>query len=516
MPDLVGLSSDDESDNDSDDEIHFLTIDVDSGDESTHTHVPAYFPPTFADTADNIPMPSLVNDSDSDDDDPQDDDPNGGTDDDASDGSLSMPDLVGLSSDDDSDNDSEDDAHFLTMDDDSDDDDSVEYFPLEKDIMSNTHAEVTPSTLQTSQDHTLAQFMITTAELVSGDTVLATGSCMLDTGALQASFISKELLDRCPHLHAMQRPCTVDVHLGDDAASTAVSVSRYVPISVCIPDAQGAPHIAHSVWLLVMPTLATDVIVGLPHLIRNFPQCFASHFMQAIMSTYAAVSPVVSLSHLHVMHKSLQQSNTHPLHCPQPSLAPAGDRTVSVLSLNDNGFNAACTKGLLRYLEQRFESHDVLLLQEVKLAPAKHAKARDALLALGYAHVAINSIAGSSGVLITVRPTLAQPMFTCDIPGCDLVDSRGRVMTMTTSDPPITVVCAYLPFCNPLIDDIAPRCSTFRATFTKYICDLAANSPHRQRSLIIGGDLQVALTDQDESVSLMLPSPGSTDQERID
>ena len=153
------------------------------------------------------------------------------------------------------------------------------------------------------------------------------------------------------------------------------------------------------------------------------------------------------------------------------------------------------------YLEQRIESHDVLLLQEVKLAPAKHAKARDALLALGYAHVAINSIAGSSGVLIAVCPTLAQPMFTCDIPGCDLVDSRGRVMTMTTSDPPVTVVCAYLPFCNPLVDDIAPRCFAFRASFTAYICDLAANSLHRQRcDLTYGSEFECELLlDQGES-----------------
>jgi exonuclease III len=89
-------------------------------------------------------------------------------------------------------------------------------------------------------------------------------------------------------------------------------------------------------------------------------------------------------------------------------------------------------------------------------------------------------------------------------------------MTMTTSDPPVTVVCAYLPFCNPLTEDIAPRCSTFRTHFTSYIAELANNMPHRQRSLIIGGDLQVALTDRNESVTLIPPSPGSTDQERMD
>jgi exonuclease III len=201
---------------------------------------------------------------------------------------------------------------------------------------------------------------------------------------------------------------------------------------------------------------------------------------------------------------------------PQPSLAIAGDRRVAVLSINVNGFNAACFKGLLEYFTQQYDSHDVLLLQEVKLAPAKQAAARDSLLRIGYTHVATNSIAGSNGVLIAVRSTLVNPIFTCDIPGCDLPDARGRIMTMTTSDPPVTVVCAYLPFCNPLTDDIAPRCSAFRARFTQYITELAEKTPHRQRSLIVAGDLQVALTDRDESVTLVPPGPGSTYQERLD
>ena len=89
-------------------------------------------------------------------------------------------------------------------------------------------------------------------------------------------------------------------------------------------------------------------------------------------------------------------------------------------------------------------------------------------------------------------------------------------MTMTTLDPPVTIVCAYLPFCNPLTDDIAPRCSAFRSHFTTYISELAVNTPDRQRSLIVAGDLQVALTDLDEYVTLIPPSPGSTYQERLD
>ena len=267
-----------------------------------------------------------------------------------------------------------------------------------------------------------------------------------------------------------------------------------------------------------MPTLGVDVIIGLPHLARNFPQCFTSHLMAAIIALHTAdaTAPNVStmLSNLHTIHRSQRQSLTGPLDTPQPSLAIAGDRRVSVLSINANGFNAACSKGLLDYLDQQYASHDVLLLQEVKLAPHKQAAARNLLLGSGYAHVAINSIAGSNGVLIAVKSALVNPVFTCDIPGCDLPDSRGRVMTMTTADPPVTIVCAYLPFCNPLTQDIAPRCSTFRSHFTKYVSELTANTPSRQRSLIVAGDLQVALTELDESVILVPPSPGSTYQEK--
>jgi hypothetical protein len=62
------------------------------------------------------------------------DDLNGSTDDDVSDGSLSMPDLVALSSDGDLDSDSDDDAHFLAADDVSDDDDAPDYCDLPRAI----------------------------------------------------------------------------------------------------------------------------------------------------------------------------------------------------------------------------------------------------------------------------------------------------------------------------------------------------------------------------------------------
>ena len=402
-------------------------------------------------------MPPLVNISDDEDSDAE-SDTNSGSDpetdpgDDASDVDEPydhMPPLVNLSDDEDSDADSDiddvtdtmsvesdtEDPHIplLNSDSDSDDDDEPDtYFPLEDSITSNTRAEVRLNTLQPlqqSQDPTLASFMLTTVELLYDDILLAAGTCMLDTGALQASYVRQEVLDRSPQLRSLQRPCTIDVLLGDDADATKVSVSRYVPLTVRIPDAKGGLHEAHSVWLLVMPTLAVDVIIGLPHLVRNFPQCFISHLMSAIMATHAnaLVIPDVAtmLNNLHTVHRSQRQSLTGPLDRPQPSLAMAGDRKVAVLSINVNGFNAACFKGLLEYLTQQYDSHDVLLLQEVKLTPAKQAAARDSLLRIGYTYVAINSIAGSNGVLIAVRSTLVNPVFTCDIPGCALPDARG-------------------------------------------------------------------------------------------
>ena len=78
--------------------------------------------------------------------------------------------------------------------------------------------------------------------------------------------------------------------LGDDADEMKVTVLSYVPLTIRIPDSKGNLHEAHSVWLLVMSTLGVDVIIGLPHLVRNFPQCFTSHLMSAIIASHTDAS----------------------------------------------------------------------------------------------------------------------------------------------------------------------------------------------------------------------------------
>ena len=203
MPPLMNLSDDEDSDSDSDTDSG-SDPDTDLGDDASDAEVPY------------DPMPPLVALSDS-----EDSDSDSDVDDDATD-------TMSVESD-------AEDPHIppLNYDSDSDDENGTDtYFPLEDSITSNTRAEVCLNTLQPlqqSQDPTLASFMLTTVELLHDGVLLAAGTCMLDTGALQASYVRQEVLDNSPQLRSLQRSCSIDVLLGDDADATKVTVSSYVP-----------------------------------------------------------------------------------------------------------------------------------------------------------------------------------------------------------------------------------------------------------------------------------------------
>ena len=358
--------------------------------------------------------------------------------------------------------------------------------------------------------------MLTTAELIINEITIATASCMFDTGALQASFIRKAVVDANPSIRKSIRDCSVEVTLGDGSNSSSVRVTNCIQLQIRCTDASGISHLTPPFWLLVMPELAEEVIIGLPHLVRYLPDCFVSHIMAAVKDAHTTHAATASLRALHSTHTTFRQSNVKKLSPPQPSLAIAGTTGIRLLSLNVNGFNAAFRSGLQAYLVDQWESHDVLLLQEVKLVPAKHGKAVALLKSIGYNDVVINSIAGQRGVLIAVKPLFPLPLYTCDIPSCNLPDSRGRILTATWSEPPVTIVNVYLPFCNPETPESDSRCSLFRRTLTPYIRDLQLGASHRRRHVILAGDFQVAPTEMDESVTCTPPSPGSTDLERVD
>ena len=106
-------------------------------------------------------------------------------------------------------------------------------------------------------------------------------------------------------------------------------------------------------------------------------------------------------------------------------------------------------------------------------------------------------------------------MFLCDFSNPDLPDPHGRVFTVVFNDPPVTIVCAYLAFHNPNTEDIETRCSGFRKYFNNYITDLVVEGKQRNRSVIVGGDLQVAPTVRDESITLRPPGPAALGGSRM-
>ena len=103
--------------------------------------------------------------------------------------------------------------------------------------------------LQSAQDASLAVHMLTTVELFIHEECVTTASCMFDTGALQASFIRKAVVDAHPTIQSNTRDCSVDVTLGDGSNASSVHVSQYVQLRVRCTDANGATHVTPPFWL---------------------------------------------------------------------------------------------------------------------------------------------------------------------------------------------------------------------------------------------------------------------------
>ena len=151
--------------------------------------------------------------------------------------------------------------------------------------------------MRDAEKTSLASHMLTTAELLIGDTIITSGSCMLDTGALEASFISQSVIDSSLLLQPLLRSCSIAVTLGDGQEEKAVYVTSYIQLSVRIPDSRGTPYTGESIWLLVMPALTVDIVIGLPHLMRCFAGCFMLRLNAAIVAAHEAYvdSPPMAL-----------------------------------------------------------------------------------------------------------------------------------------------------------------------------------------------------------------------------
>ena len=98
--------------------------------------------------------------------------------------------------------------------------------------------------------------MLTSADLLIDESLVAIVSCMFDKGALQASFVRQSVVDSNPRIQQNLRACSVQVTLGDGSESSSVTVRTYVQLQVRCIDAAKVSHTTAPIWLLVMPKLA--------------------------------------------------------------------------------------------------------------------------------------------------------------------------------------------------------------------------------------------------------------------
>ena len=221
----------------------------------------------------------------------------------------------------------------------------------------------------------LRDFMILPAVIsIEGSTDVATVQSMLDSGALDATFIDGTVIDSLPFFSTLRRPCHFSVRLGDGKDSTQVDVREYIILNVECKDHEGMTHVGKGLKCLVMPSLAHPLILGLPDLVKHFPHLFISHLMAAIRAAHGsdslprppgvkdlpkrnhitAIGPHLStttpksfdweraqyptLAPLATRHVSFRQSNTQRLDAPVPAMRhTAGGRRLRVMTLNVNG-----------------------------------------------------------------------------------------------------------------------------------------------------------------------------------
>ena len=137
----------------------------------------------------------------------------------------------------------------------------------------------------------LRDFMILPAVIsIEGSTDVATVQSMLDSGALDATFIDGTVIKSLPFLSTLRRPCHFSVRLGDGKDSTQVDVREYIMLNVECKDHEGMTHVGKGLKCLVMPSLAHPLILGLPDLVKHFPHLFISHLMAAIRAAHGTTN----------------------------------------------------------------------------------------------------------------------------------------------------------------------------------------------------------------------------------
>ena len=197
------------------------------------------------------------------------------------------------------------------------------------------------------------------------------------------------------------------------------------------------------------------------------------------------------------------------IRCPEH----VGNDKMTVVLLNVCSLRAAWRKGLLDYLVAT--PHDVLVLTETRLPATNWPETKQAFHDLGYRTVDRTTTkmeGNAAGILIATTLSKAHGEMGVIEQAID-THCDGRVLELALQFPPITIVGAYLPCHNTEVQgrsDYAPK--YMKCFASKYVHALKG-ARDRGREYILCGDLQVAMTDLDQTENAVAEGSGSTTAE---
>jgi exodeoxyribonuclease III len=196
------------------------------------------------------------------------------------------------------------------------------------------------------------------------------------------------------------------------------------------------------------------------------------------------------------------------------SLDHEGNDKMTVLLLNVCSLRAAWNKGLLNYLVAT--PHDVLVLTETRLPATKWQETKQAFHDLGYRTVGRTTTkteANAAGILIATTLSKAHGEMGITEQAID-TECDGRVLELSLQFPPITLVAAYLPCYNTEVTGRSEYAPKYMKCFASKYRHALQNARERGREYLICADLQVAITDLDQTDNAVEEGSGSTTAER--
>ena len=160
--------------------------------------------------------------------------------------------------------------------------------------------------------------------------------------------------------------------------------------------------------------------------------------------------------------------------------------------------------------------HDVLVLTETRLPAAKWQETKQAFQDLGYGTIGRTTAkteGNTAGILVATTLSKAHGEMEITDQAIDTV-CDGRVLELSLQFPPMTIVAAYLPCYNTDVPGRSEYAPKYMKCFALKYCHALQNARERRREYLICADLQVAMTDLDQTDNALAEGSGSTTAER--